>query len=185
MRGKNNTRTAPLRREGQAAIEFCLAILLFLIVVAGMLHISRLARSSLYLHSVLRGDAGERAMREGALAMTPAYIADWRPGADEQRHTADDQPVRNVAILPATLSMVANFSVRQPGDWAQVASDSRLPLSMIRLREAPGMATALGFTRAEATLRVPVDRVVRQLIYDRDEVAIREEVWMPLMGGML
>jgi hypothetical protein len=29
-----------------------------------------------------------------------------------------------------------------------------------------------------------VDRVIRQLVYDKDEVAIREEVWMPLMGGL-
>jgi len=31
---------------------------------------------------------------------------------------------------------------------------------------------------------VPVDPVLRQLVYDKDEVAIKEEVWMPLMGGL-
>ena len=169
---------------GQAAIEFCAALLLFLIVATGLLHISRLARASLFLHAVLRGDAGERAMREGALGEAPVYIADWDAGADGVRHTADDRPLRNAALLPATLSVIGNYSVRSPGDWSFVSSDSRLPVSMIRLRESPGMAAALGFTHADETLRVPVDSVISRLVYDKDEVAIREEVWMPLMGGL-
>ncbi|MDD4101617.1 MAG: hypothetical protein PHU80_03180 [Kiritimatiellae bacterium] len=169
---------------GQAAIEFCAALLLFLIVTTGLLHISRLARTSLFLHAVLRGDAGERAMREGTLAEAPAYIADWNAGADGVRYTADDRPVRNAALLPATLSAITAYSAHNPGDWSHVASDSRLPVSMIRLQDSPGMAAALGFTHASETLLVPVDPVIRQLVYDKDEVAIREEVWMPLMGGL-
>jgi len=170
---------------GQAAIEFCAALLLFLIVVSGMIHISRMARTSLFLQSVLRGDAGERAMLAGTLADAPAYISDWDAGADGERYTADDRPIRNAALLPSTLSAIGDYSVRNPGDWVFVAPDSRLPVSMIRLQESPSMAATLGFTSSEETLRVPVEKVIRQLVYDKDAVSIREEVWMPLMGGLL
>ncbi len=170
--------------RGQAAIEFCAALLLFLIVTTGLIHISRLARTSLFLHAALRGDAGERAMRDGTLPEAPAYIADWDAGADGLRYTADDRPLRNAALLPTTLSVFGAYSVRTPGDWTHVASESRLPVSMIRLQQSPGMVAALGFTRASETLHVPVDPVIRRLVYDKDEVAIREEVWMPLMGGL-
>jgi hypothetical protein len=56
---------------------------------------------------------------------------------------------------------------------------------MIRLHESPALATALGFTHAEETLHVPVDPVIRALVYGKDDVAIKEGVWMPLMGGLL
>jgi hypothetical protein len=46
------------------------------------------------------------------------------------------------------------------------------------------MAAALGFVHEEETLHVPVDPVIRRLVYGKDEVAIKEEVWMPLMGGL-
>ena len=179
------SRPAPSdRRSGQAAIEFISGIILFLLIVAGIVHVNRMVRTSLFLHAVLRGDAGERAMADGALPEAPLYISDWQAGPDGIRYTADDQPLRNGAILPATLSTLVNYSVKNPGDWAYVAPDSRLPVSMIRIQSSPVMATTLGFTHAEETLHVPVDPVLRQLVYDKDEVTIKEEVWMPLMGGL-
>lgn len=172
------------RHAGQAAIEFIASLLLLLLVLSGIIHVSRMARTSLFLHAVLRGDAGERAMREGALSVAPAYISDWRAGPDDVRYTADDLPVRNGAMLPATLSMFTSYSVKTPGDWSHVAPDTRLPVSMIQLQSSPNMAATLGFTHAEETLRVPVDSVIRQLVYGKDDVAIKEEVWMPLTGGL-
>ena len=172
------------RRSGQAAIEFVASLLLLLLILTGIIQINRMARTSLFLQAVLRGDAGEQAMQGGALSVSPPYISDWEAGADAVRYTADDQPVRNPAMLPATLSLLSGFSVKNPGDWTYVASDSRLPVSMIRLHSSPMAAATLGFVHAEETLRVPVDALLRQLVYDKDEVAIKEEVWMPLMGGL-
>jgi hypothetical protein len=170
-------------RAGQAAIEFVSGLLLLLLAVTGIIHVSRMGRTSLFLHSVLRGDAGERAM-EGVVSESPEYISDWQPGEDQTRYTADDQPVVNGAALAATLDSLTTHSVRSPGDWDYVENQTRLPVSMISLQASPAMATTLGFVHREETLHVPVDTVLRQLVYDKDEVAIKEEVWMPLMGGL-
>jgi hypothetical protein len=170
-------------RSGQAAIEFAVGLLLMLIVVTGIIHVSRMARTSLFLHSVLRGEAGKDAMTSLA-SSTPDYISDWKEGPDGIRYTADDQPVRNSAMLPATLDLLTQNSVANPTDWDYVASGTRLPVSMCSLQASPIMATTIGFVHAEETLHVPVDSVIRQLIYDKDEVSIKEEVWVPLMGGL-
>ena len=184
IRGPRTEDRGRRAETGQATIEFVAGLLLLLLVLTGIVHINRMARTSLFLHAVLRGNAGERAMESGALSVSPPYISDWDAGADGARYTADDRPIQNSLVLPSTLSLFCNYSVKNPGDWSYVASDTQLPVSMIRLSTAPAAGALLGFTRAEEDLHVPVDPVIRQLVYGKDEVTIRETVWMPLMGGL-
>ncbi len=173
----------PSPRSGQAAIEFVAGLLLLLILLTGLIHVNRLAHTSLLLHSVLRGMAGEHAMKSD-VSVAPDYISGWEAGPDGIRYTADDQPTRNAAQFSSTLIMLTANSVRSPNDWSYIANDSRLPVSQSRLQSSPLMAAALGFVHEEETLHVPVDPVIRRLVYGKDEVAIKEEVWMPLMGGL-
>jgi hypothetical protein len=173
-----------MSRSGQAAIEFAVGLLLLLIVLTGIIHINLMARTSLFLHAVLRNNAGEQAMQDGAASIAPPYLTDWAPGPDGLRYTADDQKLSNGMGLPNTLSTLTRYSVRAPNDWSYVTDDSRLPVSMVQLNASPLMAATLGFVHSEETLDVPVDPVIRQLVYGKDVVTIKEEVWMPLMGGL-
>jgi len=175
---------ARFRCRGQAAIELIASLLLLMILITGIIHVNRMARTSLFLHSVLRGTAGVEAMESTTTFGAPDYISDWQPGADAQRYTADDQPVRNGARLAGILSSLTGHSVRREDDWSQVVDSTRLPVSEIQLYKAPIPAVILGSAHETETLHVPVDPVIRQLIYDKDDVAIKEEVWMPLMGGL-
>ncbi len=170
-------------RSGQAAAELAIGILLMSIVLFSLLFIGKLTSSSLYLHSLLRGEAGQRAM-SSSFSTAPRPIADWNPGADEVRHTADDQPQNNSVMISATLSMLTESSVRRPDDWTPIMRETRLPVSAATLHSASGLTAMLGFVRAKATLDVPVDPMVQQLMYNKEEIAITEEVWMPLMGGL-
>lgn len=183
QRPDSRRRTADAR-SGQAAIEFAAGLLLLLLLLTGLIHVNRMARTSLFLQAVLRGDAGERAMSDGAMSVAPDAVSDWQEGADATRYTADDRPVISGAGQSATLSALVGYSVKNSGDWAYVASDTRLPTSMVRLSATPDMAATLGFAHTEETLRVPIDPVIRQLVYGKDDVAIKEEVWIPLMGGL-
>ena len=157
---------------------------MLLLLVTGMIHVNRMARTSLFLHSVLRSIAGQRAMEGGAVSDAPQDISDWQAGADGQRYTADDQPVRNGAALPAILDTLVNDSVKKQDDWSYVKDSSLLPASMIQLHSLPMLATLSGFVHEEETLHFNVDPVIRHLVYDKEQVAIKEEVWMPLMGGL-
>jgi hypothetical protein len=164
---------------GQAAVEFVACLLALLLVITGMIHVANMGRASLLLHARLRGDAGKAAMRDDTLGTLPPYISDWNPGTDGARYTADDRPVDGMAAgVEGTLT---EYSARFPGDWTYATAESRLPVSMIHLRES---ATLLGFAHAEDTVHVALSRVIRQLAYDKKEVVIKEEVWLPLMGGL-
>ncbi len=169
--------------SGQAAIELMAALLLFLLIVSGLIHVNRMARTSLFLHSVLRGMAGLQAMETTASAISSDYISDWTEGADGVPYTADDESVRDGA-LPTLLDTLCGYSVRDEKDWEAAADSSQLPVSMIQVHASPSLASVVGFVREEETLDVPVDSVIRQLVYDKDEVSIKEGVWMPLMGGL-
>ncbi len=166
-------------------IELAVAIVLLLIVVTGLLHVSRLARTSLFLQSVLREEAGSRAMDPGATSEGADYISDWEEGADGLRYTSDDQPVRNSSGLSSTFMSLSDNSVDNADDWQHVTDESRLPTSMIQVHNNPMLGSLVEMTHEKERLYVPVESVIRQLVYDKDEIPIEEEVWMPLMGGLL
>ena len=177
-------RAARRTRRGQTAIEFVACLLLLLLVISGLVHVNRMARTSLFLHSVLRGLAGQEAMESGAASIAPEYISDWQAGPDGDRYTADDTAVRSGATLPVVLDTLTRLSVKEPDDWATVTDKSLLPVSLAALQRSPVSSTVLGFSHREETLHVPVDTVIRELVYNKDKVAIKEEVWVPLMGGL-
>ena len=180
MKLKNN-RDA---HAGQASIELAVAIVLLLIIVTGLLHVNRMARTSLYLHSVLRGEAGTDAMHSGAVAQGADYISDWQAGADTLRHTADDRAIRDSGNLSATFLSLVNHSVASADDWIYLSAQTRLPSSMIRLHDTPMIHSVIEMTHEKERLYVPVEPVIQRLVYDKEEIPIEEEVWMPLMGGL-
>ena len=163
---------------GQAAVEFIVCLILFLLVITGIIHVANMGRASLYLHAAIRGRAGEEAMKSEGLGVSQRNISDWEPGPDGIRYTADDRPVhRGVGSLASALT---EYSVRTTEDWSSVR-DSLLPVSAVCLNDS---APLLSFAHGEDTIRVELSSVIRQLIYDKNDVAIREEVWMPVMGGL-
>ncbi|MDA3926629.1 MAG: hypothetical protein PF904_18235 [Kiritimatiellae bacterium] len=177
-------KTHRFRNRGQASIELAVAIVLMLIIVTGIIHVNRMARASLFLHSVLRGKAGVKAMNPGAMSATAEYISNWDAGADGIKYTADDQPIKSSVNQSATFTALSQYSVNSPNDWQYVSDHTQLPVSMIQLHNSSFMSTAVELTHEKERLYVPVDSVIRQLVYDKEDIAIEEEVWMPLMGGL-
>ena len=170
--------------RGQAGIELAVALVLLLIILTGIIHVGKMARTSLFLQSVLRGKVGLEAMNPGAISMTAEYVSDWDAGPDEIRYTADDQPANNNMNLSMTFSSLCQHSVESQDDWQYISERTQLPVSMIRMNNSGMIATAIELTHQKETFYVPVETAIRQLVYDKDEIAIEQEVWMPLMGGL-
>lgn len=166
-------------------MELAVALVLLLIILTGILHVSRMARTSLFLQSVLRGKAGERAMDPFATSIAAEYISNWDAGADRIEYTADDQPIKNSVNLSLTFASLCQHSADSPDDWQYVADHTQLPVSMVQLFNSSFISTAVEMTQEKERLYVPVDPVIRDLVYGKEDVAIEEEVWMPLMGGLL
>jgi hypothetical protein len=170
-------------RRGQAMIEFAAGLLVLLLLIIGFIHVSRLSLASLGIHGEMRAEAGMSAM-QSSLAATPEAISDWESGKDDIRFTADDKKKQNQPAAAEVIGQVVSRSVRTEGDWQHVADKSQLPFSMIRLQRSPNLVLLMGAVHEEQTEHVPVDPFIRRLVYDKEEVPVKEEIWMPLMGGL-
>jgi len=164
-------------------IEFCVGLIVLLLLVTGIIHVGRMARISLGIHAEIRGEAGKRAMQND-FGTTAEAISDWDSGADGVRFTADDKAKLNSAAAMSIMAAVASGSVRQDEDWQAVVNKTRLPFSMVNLYNQTGLPAFLGFVHRERTVDMQVDPTIRRLVYDSPEVRIKEEVWMPQMGGL-
>jgi len=164
-------------------IEFCIGALVLLLLVTGIIHIGRMARISLGIHSEIRAEAGQAAML-GAFATTPQAISDWDSGADGLRFTADDKAQVNAVKAMEIMATLVSHSVAQESDWQQVADKTRLPFSMVGLRNQTGLPMFLGLVREERAVDMQVDPFIMRTVYDAPYVRIKEEVWIPLMGGL-
>ncbi len=180
-------------RSGQAAIEFTVALFFLLLpILLGLYHVNLMTRVSLFLLGGLRGSAGVSAMQDGALSTAPPDISNWEEGADGLRNTADDQPVLNSMGQSAALSALTGYSVKTPSDWNfDFIKKSQIPVSMISLHASPLAGAMLGFAHEEKSSEdafgenIVVNDFLRELVPRlKSTVAIKEEVWMPLMGGL-
>jgi Flp pilus assembly protein TadG len=170
-------------QKGQAMIEFAAGLLVLLLLIIGFVHISKLALTSLGIHGEIRADAGMAAM-QSTLTDAPEAISDWESGTDETRFTADDEMQKNQPAAATIMNSLVSHSVKAEGDWERFSEQSVLPFSMVTLSQSPNLTTLMGAVHESQTERVTVDPFIRRFSYNKPEVAVQEEIWMPLMGGL-
>ena len=170
------------QNAGQAAIEFVVALFLLLIILIGMLFLNDLSLKSLLLQAGIREDAGYQAM-SSTLGTAPDSIRDWSDGEDKTPYTADDRPQKS-ASASTTLQLLSDRSVANESDWSKIDSNVQLPFSMLTVRRAPSLVNAVPSVRKREEELVEVPDFIRENIYRKDEVTIREEIYFPLLGGL-
>jgi hypothetical protein len=170
-------------KNGQAMIEFAAGLLVLLLLIIGFIHVSKLAMTSLDIHGEIRADAGMNAM-QSTLAVSPDAISDWKSGQDETRFTADDEAQKNQSVSASMIGTIVSHSVQAEGDWQRVSEKSVLPFSMATLSQSPNLVVLMGAVYESKTDRVEVDPFIRNFAYNKEAVAVKEEIWMPLMGGL-
>jgi len=169
--------------NGQAMIEFAAGLLVLMLLIISFIHVSKLSLSSLGIHGEIRADAGMEAM-QSTLAVSPEAISDWESGKDETRFTADDERQKNQPAAASIIGAVVSHSAQAEADWQHVSEMSVLPFSMVTLEQSPNLTTLMGAVHQSKTDRVNVDAFIRHFVYNKETVAIKEEIWMPLMGGL-
>lgn len=165
-----------MRRGGQAMIEFVIAILLVVIILAGFFQFFDIAMTRDEMLKPLRADAGRKAMGTSHAVSRPDYIVSWEEGDDEQRHTADDKSRKGSAAVTLG-SAIVEHSVRDSADWQYAEGfDSGLP----DLRG--GIGPALGFTHERNHADVELLPIMRNWIIGKDKVVVGGELWFPTMA---
>lgn len=157
--------------------EFVSTIVLLLMIVLGFIHIGQLCKLKLQLQDEARTEAAMAALSDAAMSQSPRNIRTWTPGEDERPGTADDKPEYSSYDPLGDLAQAA-------GDWSPT-ENTRIFASPANLVNGGPTVAILGFTRASRRDHIDVDPLIQELIYAKPHVLIEEEVWYPILGGML
>ena len=162
-------------KAGQAMVEFVVAILAIVIIIAGFFQLMEIVGTRGKILRSIRGEAGKKALSPGLLIDRPDYIRDWKEGEDELRHTADDKA--DTGSISVTLGAgVVEHSVPNSGDWSYL--DNAVNSDLASLRGGLS-ATALGLVHEKETEKVELMPAMRDWIIRKEYVLVGSELWMP------
>jgi hypothetical protein len=165
----------PRARAGQAMVEFVIAILAVVIIVAGFFQLMEIVGARGDILRSIRGETGKKALSPGLLLDRPDYIREWREGEDEFRHTADDESVDG-SIAVTLGAGVVEHSVSDSGDWTYLDNAVNSDLSALR----GGLsAAALGLVHEKETEKIYLMPAMRNWIIGKEYVLVGSELWMP------
>ncbi len=156
-------------------VEFVIAILAVVIIVAGFFQLMEIVGARGDIFRSIRGEAGKKALSPGRLLERPDYIREWREGEDGFRHTADDESERG-SIATTLGAGVVDHSVANPGDWPYL--DGAVNSDLAELRGGLS-AAALGFVREKETEKIYLMPAMRNWIVGKEYVLVGSELWMP------
>ncbi len=163
------------RCAGQAMVEFVIAILAVVIVVAGFFQLMEIVGKRGDILRAIRGEAGKKALSPGLLIDRPDYIREWREGDDEFRHTADDES-ESGSIAVTLGAGVVEHSVADSGDWTYLDNTVNSDLASLR----GGLsATALGLVHEKKMEKIDLMPAMRNWIVGKEYVLVGSELWMP------
>ncbi len=174
-----HAKRAPIRREGQAMVEFVVALLCILAVFAGMLQLIMMGTANTDTMVEASAMAASRATVGVFPTETPSLVADWNAGRDGMEQTKDDVPV------PGSLALVQlqiAGATAPGGDWS-VLNDVRHG-RIAELHHGLLPANTLGLVRGTASRTVEVMPAARALFGLRNPTEVRNEVWMTAVGGL-
>ena len=173
--GQTRVRECASRRAGQAMVEFVVAILAVVIIVAGFFQLIEIIGTRGKILRSLRGEVGKKALAPGFLVDRPDYIREWTEGDDEFRHTADDKS-ENSSISVTLGAGVIDHSVPNSGDWTYL--DNAVNSDLASLRGGLS-ATALGLVHEKETEKIYLMPAMRDWIVGKDYIVVGSELWMP------
>ncbi len=169
-------------KNGQAAIEFVITLIALMLIVSGGIFLFELNTAQRDMTTTLRAKAGDAAL-DGFTTTTAPYIRDWDDGNDDRSGTADDKPMNGHAGVFNTLAGYG--AADDPADWDRLqtlistAAPKRDMPSFQKLRQNPMPMSSLDFVERKDSTKVTTDRVVRQLLLNKDAITVTHEVWLP------
>ncbi len=173
--GAERRRGGGAHTGGQALVEFAVALIAVMVLLAGLIQIGQLSRARTATLIAARRNAAVLALGASAPpAGAVPVISSWMPGPDGRRYTHDDFAVgaSNAMALPRLLA-----------GMARLGSVPQAPPNAISRMAASG-AAEFGLVRGDAADTVPTLPVIRNLVYPRPEIELESEVWLTWTEGL-
>ena len=168
---------------GQAMIEFVICIVGILIAAAGLLLLADLTRSDTDTLVAATGEAISDSMSL-SIASSFSPIEDWDEGQDGMRHTKDDRAqtgnfgrIRN--RVTAYTAPDGDWSGTQHSDGSAAHYDD-----IVQFNNGVLTASTFRFMSAEDEETVATLPVLQSLLGLPTEITVKNEVWMPSVGGL-
>ncbi len=163
-------------RAGQAMVEMIIALVVFMVLVAGIIQIGSIGVRHSAVMDKARQDAAIEAMADVSPFSGPEYMADRTEGGDGVRYSRDDGHV--VGSIPDfQLGIVeyadpAELEQQRPGNVISAMADS------------PSPNLLFGMVDGQADDSVELWPVVRNLLYDAEAVEIEGHAWLVWTKGI-
>lgn len=164
-------------------IEFVIALAAILIVTAGMLLLAELNRADTETLADATGEAISEAMSVSiASSFTP--VRDWRAGTDGMRYTKDDRA--DEGSFSGVRANITSYTA-PGGDWSGTRRDDGSAAhynDIVQLNDGVLQDSTFRFNRVREEKTVATLPVLQSLMGLPAAITLRNEVWMPCVGGL-
>jgi len=157
-------------------VEFVVALVCILVLVAGIIQIAVLGFKQSKLMSEARREAGQKAMLEASSFAGPQFISACTVGPDETAYSLDDGKTEG-DVSELTVGVASHA---KPDDLNDFCPDN--PVSTLAGSSFPQFL--FGLVDSEKTERVELIPIIRELVYGKDAVELKGSVWMTWTKGL-
>jgi len=164
------------RCSGQSMVEFVVALVCILVLVAGIIQISVLGFKQSKLMNEARREAGQKAMLEASPFSGPRFISACIVGSDEIAYSLDDGKIDGDVV--DLTSGVASHA--KPDALKALCPDN--PVSALAGSAFPHLI--FGLVESEKKESVDLIPIIRELVYRKDSVELKGTVWMTWTKGL-
>ena len=163
-------------KKGQAMVEFVVALVVILVLVASIIQIGTMGVRHSRLMEEARREAGRKAMQAASSFAGPQFIGACTVGPDGIAFSRDDDVIEgDIGSFSAGIVSYAHISdldAIRPGSPVSVLAGSPFPQYMFGLVDSE---------RQETINLIPI---VRELIYRQDSIVLKGKAWMTWTSGL-
>ena len=164
------------KKAGQALTELVVALVVLLVLVAGIIQIASLGLLHTRMMNEARRLAGVKALQDAPPFSGPEYIAERTAGGDGVTYSRDDGTRRgDASVFQARIVGYAQpdeLERRKPGNAFTLLYRDSFPELQFGLVEGRSQAT---------TNLIPI---VRTLLYRADEITVEGRAWLTWTKGI-
>jgi len=163
---------------GQAMVEFAVALVAIIILVAAMLQIGSLTVQHTHTMTEARRLASQQAMNPATplIALDAQQIMDWNVGQDRHHYTPDDTAQGSSwMIVPDPVLSAAhpdNLAILVPSNAVSALSGGGLP------------AEVCGLVKGAHAQQVDILPIIRRLVYDGAFITVESKTWLTWTEGI-
>lgn len=163
--------------KGQAMIEFVVALVVIMVILAGLVHIAALTHAHTQTMLTARHEAAQLSMADtfrGSLD-TP-YIFDWIEGPDGKPYTRDD------FTFPGTTGIYSAPDILEAANPDEVPVP--LPSDVLAMLTSGNAADEFFLVKGYDFRSISNSPLIQRLFYNRPNVTVESEVWLTWTEGL-